>query len=156
MSKTPAAWRLILHHENVEKALAWVREHKRIAIGWGEIGHVRASGLSSTDMIRQVIKNAYGERLSGTNHSNGGRALYDFAYTMKPGDLVVLRGPGNRAVVRVRGEYEWAPVGEPVPSRDYNHQREIEFTNIDADSFWNERGGLGAGSRFCTLLPLAS
>ena len=156
MNSTPVAWRLILHHEVPETALDWSRANNRIAIGWGKIGHVRASGLTSAEAIRDAIKSTYGGRLTGANPGNGGKALHSLAYEMQPGGLVILRASTNRAVVRVTGDYLWSPLGETQPSPDYRHQRDVAFTDIDPDRLWQERDGLGEGSRYCVLLPLAS
>ncbi len=143
----------MLSNTDFGAALAWSREHNRIALGWGGIGHVRAQGLDSPDAIANAIRRTYPGL---PNAHNGGRALYDFVYTLREGDLVVLRSKKNEAVVRIAGDYRLAHAGESMHSGNYHHQRPVTFENLDPNAFWSAHGGLARGDPFIPLLPLAT
>ena len=152
MSNAPRAWRLLLSHDDPAAALRWSREHNRIALGWGRIGHVVARGLDSERAIADAINHAYPGLGSA---SRGGKALYQFVYELQVGDLVVLRSKRNEAVVRVVGEYRLAAAGEPLLGSGYDHQRAVAFVRDDPTDFWRKYGGLGPGSPYCPFLPMA-
>lgn len=73
-------WRLVTHHINTETALRWTRREERIAIGWGDIGDIRAQGYQSVEDIGEAIKNSYPK---AENSGQGSRNLWDFYSTMQ-------------------------------------------------------------------------
>lgn len=54
--KPCTVWRLITHHAESERALAWSRKIGRIAVGWGGIGDLRANGLVSASDTTKAIQ----------------------------------------------------------------------------------------------------
>ena len=133
-----ALWRLITHHQYPEDMLGWVLTTQRLAIGWGRIGDLSAGGYTSHEDIARVISDRYD---GIANAPSGGHCLWDFWRTMRHGDLVILgTGERRRAVLRVTGPYEYVATAQPQPVIDYQHQREAELVNLDADHLWQNAG----------------
>lgn len=107
-----------------------------MAIGWGKIGEIGAPKLGGEEQIKTAIQKKYPEL---SNSKSGGFSLWNFYATMQIGDLVILRGTGSSRVVEVTGDYLFDLHNTPLLN-DYNHQRPVEFTNIDPDRLWNRAG----------------
>lgn len=138
-------WRLIVHHQEPQVALDWTKKNKRIAVAWGDIGDIddiRKHHCLSRQTISAAIRNAYPEL---NNSHLGGPSLLNFYQGMQPDDLVILakgssgKPPNRCCVVRIVGNYEYR-TQDNKKLRDYNHQREITFTDLDADELWKEVG----------------
>ena len=127
-------WRLTTHPEHPEAALAWVKEHKRIALGWGEVGDI--SRFGSADEISVALK-ALKPPLSNT--APGGANLWDFAHTVQKGDYVIVGTTKLRVVVAVTGEYEWKSQPDDLLG-DYQHQRVARASPYSPDKLWRLAG----------------
>src|SRR5689334_8105258 len=104
-------WRLITHHKNPEAMLSWSVSHRRLAIGWGESGNLTKVSHTTPDQISTVL-----EQHDMATATVGGHCLFNFAYRMKVGDLVILstgESGGRRLVMQVMGGYEWQQSPEP-------------------------------------------
>src|SRR5436309_1212195 len=109
-------WRLIAHHQDPDSAISSFRDQGRIAIGWGRIGDLRASGVGTATDSTATIRDAYPEL---NNAHLGGPSLLRLYDEMRAGDLVIVSdGKRRRLVMRVEGEYQWDPRPSPVPG-DY-------------------------------------
>jgi predicted Mrr-cat superfamily restriction endonuclease len=139
--KIQTVWRLLI--EEPEMTLPWMWENKRLAIGWGEIGDVRA--LGSLDAIAEAIKirNQHPRDHAGkpaANVQHGSHSLHDFCFKMKPGDLVIISDRTKRRQVwEVVGDYEYAE--RSAAPLNYQHQRKAQFVKMDADELWHRAGG---------------
>jgi hypothetical protein len=131
-------WRLITHHTDPEHTLRWVRRTGRLAIGWGRIGHIGKQGYLSPRDISEAISEFY----PGIgNAGSGGACLYNFYFSMRPGDLVILSIGGSRSLVmEVEGGYEFKNTPEEPPIGDYQHQRKASILPIDPDALWHCAG----------------
>jgi hypothetical protein len=139
-------WRLLMTDEpdHPDAAVVWATGHRRVAIGWGEIGDLRSFGGSGE--IAEAIRRRNETHPDHTGHGaanvqHGIDSLYDFCYRMTPGDLVILSiGGGNRRLVmEVTGAYEYvAPSQAPV---NYQHQRKARIVDMDPDGLWEAAGG---------------
>lgn len=147
-------WRLISHHEDEHKeaVLRWAVTSGRLALGWGEIGDLALHQHTSPDSIRDLITRTY----PGSKNANcGGQSLWDLWRNVNNDDLVIL-GTGRRrsAVMRVIGPYEFAPRGQAPGAEGYQHQREAEQIDTDADVLWERAGGQAPGTNvYCPLIP---
>jgi predicted Mrr-cat superfamily restriction endonuclease len=134
-------WRLLIKEHEV--VLPWMIEKKRLGIGWGEIGDI--SKLRTIDAIVDAIRkrNESHPKHAGKHAANvqhGSKSLYDFYYTMKPGDLVIISDRGKRRhVFEVKGKYEYVePSKAPL---NYQHQRRAILTGMDPNELWQRAGG---------------
>lgn len=131
-------WRLIAHHQDPEAAISWFRDQRRIAIGWGRIGDLRASGARTAKDITAMIRDAYPEL---SNAHLGGPSLWRLYDGMRVGDLVIVSdGKRRRLVMRIEGEYQWDPRPSPVPPGDYRHWRPTVPVSEDPDKLWQRSG----------------
>ena len=136
-------WRIIAHHTDRATATDWMRKHRRIAIGWGKIGDL--AQYHSVDEIKAAIKENYPAPDYPQNSGNGGPSLWDFANTIKIGDLVIVSGDkGRELVVEIVGEYEFI-AGESPLFGGYFNQRAVELTQYDGDKLWRAAGGAMPG-----------
>ena len=81
-------------------------ENNLMAIGWDGLGDLRRYG-SVDDIVDALQQNNPGDRVP----SNDANACYDFATTMKPGDIVYVKR-GRRTVIgygTVESEYQHEP-----------------------------------------------
>lgn len=132
-------WRLMLHHENPQNALRWTRLNQRIAIGWGQVGHLHHQGYTSPKEISAVVSQLIRDgKQTYRNAGQSGVGLWAFCYTMQKGDLVILNANGPTVVVQVTGDYEWRDDESSLPN--YFHQRRIEITQLDPRAIWNLAG----------------
>jgi predicted Mrr-cat superfamily restriction endonuclease len=138
-------WRLIAHHEEVERAIDRYLNKSRIAIGWGFVGDLRLSQPNNASEITELIKRArldnknahIGARLNVENSHLGGPSLWRFFHEMDKGDFVILSdGHKRRAVLHVIGDYEWTEKSPLLISETYCHQRLAEKTNFNPDDLW--------------------
>jgi predicted Mrr-cat superfamily restriction endonuclease len=143
-------WRLMTHHERPEDMLRWAKTSQRLAIGWGRIGDLMAHHHTSPESIREAIREAYpGVR----NASCGGQSLWEFWRAMKPDDRVILSTGRREAVMRVTGPYQFVPESQQPPAEGYQHQRQAELLELDADELWARAGGMADGyNRYCPLV----
>lgn len=134
-------WRLKTHHEEPALALAWIKLHNRIAIGWGGIGDMAEKQFDSADQIAAAIRAAY----PGLGNSgDGGASLWRLFNEAQPGDLVILSGERAREfVVEITGGYEWS-TDVPLDSSDYNHQRRVQKRYLNPDKLWHLAGAAHA------------
>lgn len=138
-------WRLVTHHEEVERAISRYLDKSRIAIGWGFVGDLRekqpmdASDITiMIDLARNDPKNAHIARLHVQNSQLGGPSLWRFYKVMKPDDYVILSdGKKRQAVMHVIGEYDWTDEAPWLISETYMHQRTAIRTHHNPDSLWN-------------------
>lgn len=127
-------WRLTTHHEDPERSVDWTRRKSRIAIGWGGIGDIRQQGYTSTQDISRVIRDFYPGL---PNSGPGGVCLYDFCYSMKKGDLVILSTGKKRVLVaEVSGGYEHKSRSEKPPIGNYQHQRKAQISERVVACSW--------------------
>ena len=133
-------WRLMTHHLDQEKALAWSQQQQRIAIGWGQVGDISAHGYTSSEEISQAIKGLFHQgKHPYKNWGQGGVCLWDFYVAMKQGDLVILntkRGPS--LVVEVTGDYQCVTAPPNLP--DYRHQRTVKLSGWNPKDLWKRAG----------------
>lgn len=140
-------WRLILHHQDPGVALEWTRSNKRIAVAWGYIGDIKEHNYLSSKDIGAAIRCNYPEL---RNSGLGGPSLWNFYQEMQRGDLVIVakgssgKSPNRCCVVRIVGDYEYR-TQDSKKLHDYDHQRKITFTDLDADKLWEEVGGAATG-----------
>lgn len=154
-------WRLIVHHEEQDRAITWIRLNQRIAIGWGKIGDLRQHKFRSGREIGAAIRRSYPEL---NNSGDGGSSLWKFRNEVRPGDLILLSGNKTRElVVEVQGDYEYEaiPILNNIPlSAEYQHQRRIRVTNWNPEEIWQKAGArpaVGESSRHTLMryaLPL--
>ena len=143
-------WRIIAHHTDRTAAVAWAREHRRIAIGWGKIGDI--ARYNSVDEIKAAIKEKYPVPEYKNNAGNGGPSLWDFANTLKKGDLVIISGDkGQKLVVETVGDYEFVEEKWPLDG-EYYYQRTVELTRYDGNEIWRMVGGVSGVSPYRTLV----
>ena len=131
-------WRLVTHHKDPERLLAWAKSEGRIAVGWNGLGDLRDYG--SEEEIRRAVRET-GNR----NWPFSGRQLLGFRDEMNVSDLVILSAGGvRRAVMQVKGGYDHAG---PLDGDDraYSHQRRATLTDLNADEAWRAAGGLADG-----------
>jgi hypothetical protein len=136
----PAVWRLITHWSDPEAVLAWSRREGRIAIGHGYLGNLRENGFVSPQQISAAVREALPHY---KNYGWVGQANFDFCYTMRVGDYVILNaGGGQRSlVVKVAGEYEFvSPEHAPIAGDDWQHQRRVDVTPFSPDAVWRAAG----------------
>ena len=143
-------YRMIAHHTDRAAAMRWIRANRRIAIGWGKIGDL--ARYDSVDEIKTAIKENYPVPEYKNNAGNGGPSLWDFAHTLKKGDLVILVGDkGRELVVEIVGDYEFVAGNWPLDG-EYFYQRTVELTQYDGDELWIEAGGVSGVSPYRTLV----
>lgn len=143
-------WKMIAHHTDRATATEWTRKHRRIAIGWGKIGDLAA--YNSIDEIKAAIKEEYPVPEYKNNAGNGGPSLWDFANTMKKGDLVIVSGAkGFELVVKVVGDTEFVEGDWPLDG-EYYYQRVVELTEYDGNKLWATAGGVAGVSPYRTLV----
>lgn len=143
-------WRMIAHHTDKPAAMEWTRKHRRIAIGWGDIGDVAAYNAKAD--IKSAIQAHYLPP-HPNNAGSGSESLWSFCHDVQIGDLVILSGDKSRElVVEVTGNYEFVDGPSPLFG-EYNNQRAVEITEYDGNKLWDAAGGLEAGvSRYRTLV----
>jgi predicted Mrr-cat superfamily restriction endonuclease len=127
------------HHEDPKRAAEWCRRNGRIALGWACSGDLRTlNATGPADMTRAILAGWP----TSHNATPGGRQLWDFLHTMKPGDLVIVSTGAYRAfVAEVTGPYDWSdPAAVPVWTGDYQHQRPVDVTDLDPNVVWRLAG----------------
>ncbi len=130
-------WRLIAHHIDPAAAIAWSRQNRRIAIGWGAIGSLSKCHVTSPSEIAELIRAAYPEI---TNAHLGGPSLWRLYDRMREGDLVILRGQAAiPAALEITGAYEWESGAAPL-ARDYQHQRRARVLQLNPHDLWQLAG----------------
>jgi predicted Mrr-cat superfamily restriction endonuclease len=144
-------WRLLIEEPDV--TLPWMRANGRIAIGWGEIGDVSQYSLADiADAIRdRNEEHPDHEGKPEANVQHGSHSLFDFCFTMEPGDLVIVSGDHRRrGVWKVAGPYQY--VGPDAAPLNYQHQRKALEMPMNPDALWRLAGGrLRRGINFRTL-----
>jgi predicted Mrr-cat superfamily restriction endonuclease len=133
-----AIWRLVTHHFHPQQMLETYRNNSCIAMGWGQVGDIRALRPTDAAAIRNAIKGirSYVNLGGVLGAGPAGRSLWGFYSEMQCGDLVILsigHGP-LRDVFRVTGDYEWREL--PIDGDDYNHYRAVEPANCDGKEIW--------------------
>jgi predicted Mrr-cat superfamily restriction endonuclease len=146
-------WRMTAHHtlEKRNEAATIYRNVGFLALGWGDVGDLRAIQPSSSERIKAIIKHIP-EYISS---HNVGKALSAFLNEVKNGDLVILTNHDRRfMVMEITGNYQWIAEHHPILG-EYQHQREaVERTGIDIESLWNISGGFENGYDWhCPLIP---
>lgn len=91
-----------------KQASAWEAHHAAgiIAIGWARLGDLRQ--YASLDEVNAKLRELRGD---GRNPYNNARACFDFAYRMKPGDIVFAKR-GRHEIIGagvITGQYEHVP-----------------------------------------------
>lgn len=141
----PNIWRLISHYSHPEAAVDWARANGRIAIGWGGTGDIRAQGYASPKDIVKVVRERYPQNY---NAPFSGIQLWNFCYTIKPDDLVILSTGKRRALVmQVDGDYEYRLAEKTAIPGDLCHQRAAHATAIDPDRLWRLAGSAMAAGQ---------
>ena len=131
-------WRLITHHHLPEEALAWSRKNGRLAIGWSRVQDINRQGYASPKEITAAIEQCHPET---RNAGAGGTNLWDFFFSMRVGDLVILSTGGKRTLVmEVTGDYEFKDKPEDSIG-GYTHQRTARILPVDPDRLWRLAGG---------------
>ena len=143
-------YKMITHHTDKPGAIAWTRENRRIAIGWGKIGDV--ARYEDENAIKDAIKARYPIPPYKNNAHLGAPSLWDFCHTLTTGDLIILSGRiARELVVEISGDYEFVAGASPLFG-EYNHQRPIEITRYDPEELWLVAGGAPGKSRYQTLV----
>lgn len=143
-------WKMIAHHTDRAAAVTWTRDNRRIAIGWGKIGDL--ARYNSIDEIKAAIKDSYPIPPYKNNAHLGAPSLWDFANTMKKGDLVIVLGNKPREfVVEIVGDTEFVADDSPLEG-EYHYQRAVELTEVDAEKLWLAAGQAPGKSRYQTLV----
>ena len=98
-------------------------ENGIMAIGWGEIGDLTA--FSSKSEIANSMKAVFEDTKS---HKNDALATWQFAYEMKPGDIVFAKKGRDTVIGRgvVESDYIFDDSGED----EYNNIRKVKWTDI--------------------------
>lgn len=106
-----------------DQAMYWDEFYKQgiIAIGWEEIGDIKQ--YSSKAEIRQALKDKFG---GDTSFVNATHAVWQFAYEMKPGDIVFAKK--GKSILVGRGIVESDYVFDSARST-YNNIRKIKWTH---------------------------
>jgi len=135
-------WRIMAHHEDPDenpddKMYKWSKRVGRVAVAWGETGDLRKLPEVSREMIRDRLRKKCPGR---KNNKTGVPSLWNF-WNIEVGDLAIIsrRKHGRSDVVKITGEYHWK--NKRKPYEDYQHQREVVFTDYDADEIWKKAGG---------------
>ncbi len=131
-------WRLITHWNEPEAALNWSRINSRIAIGWGRTGDIR-----NYSSAREIVEAVHKEYPGIQNAPVSGRQLWDFCHTLAEDDLVILsvgKNGGRSLVVQVKDQYEFVPFEEAPLRDDFQHQRQVQITQIDPNHLWHLAG----------------
>lgn len=107
-----------------DNALKWEEFYKKgiMAIGWEEIGNLKA--FESKDAMKQKMKECINPNLS---FKNAAHATWQFANTMKPGDVVFVKKGMHTLVGRgiVESDYEY---DNSVPD-EYSNIRKVNWIN---------------------------
>ncbi len=132
-----------------------VKESHQVTIGWGLIGDVRQL-LPEYERIREVIAEKYPDSVA-SNHRNGAASLFDFAYNVDDGDLVIVKHHNWRKsfVVQIVGDYGW--LSPESAFGDYQNYRAVKILpTVDAEMLWRELGGEAAvqGSPYAAIARL--
>ncbi|MED9969177.1 MAG: winged helix-turn-helix domain-containing protein [Ruminococcus sp.] len=98
-------------------------ENGIMAIGWGEIGDLTA--FSSKSEIANSMKAVFEDTKS---HKNDALATWQFAYEMKPGDIVFAKK--GRDTVIGRGVVESGYIYDDSSEDEYNNTRKVKWTDI--------------------------
>lgn len=124
------------HHCDTEAAVAWSREQRRIAMGWGHIGDI--GRYSCPEDVVYAVRDRYPEL---PTWAVSGKQLWGFAHEMKVGEPVILStGSSRPAVMIIAGEYEHTLGSQPPSSDDYFNQRPVRETGIEPDGLWKVAG----------------
>jgi hypothetical protein len=75
-----------------------------------------------------------------SNSGTGGPSLWNFAYEMREGDLVIVKAAGRFIhIAEVAGPYEWRETSV-LEGDDYHHQRQVIITDRDPARLWQDVG----------------
>lgn len=107
-----------------ENARYWdkFKKEKIMAIGWGEVGSLNQ--LCDLSEVKAKMKKIWGD---DKTYKNDGLAVWQFAYQVKPGDIVFVKQGMSKIVGRgvVLSNYKY---DESQPEH-YNHVYEVEWTH---------------------------
>lgn len=105
-----------------EKAYKWEEFYSKgiMALGWGDVPDL--TEFESREEIRAALKKAYGN----TSQQNSSLALWQFAYTMKPGDVIYVKKGMYKIVGRgiVESDYYFDET-----LTEYSHARKVKWTH---------------------------
>lgn len=93
-----------------------------IAIGWGEIGDL--STFNSKNEMKEAMKASYDET---RHYKNDAHATWQFAFEMKPGDVVFAKR--GRDTIIGRGVIESDYIFDESIDDNYNHIRKVKWTD---------------------------
>ncbi len=114
-----------------QNAIKWEEfcEQGIIAIGWDKLGNLEE--YDSKKAITQALKENYGGKGSKKNDTT---ALWDFAHSIKPGDVVYAKKGQSVVLGRgiVKSDYEF-----DASRSDYFHIHHVEWTNVGS---WSHPG----------------
>lgn len=105
-----------------EQARLWeqCRQNGEIVIGWDNLGDLRqyASRPAVVDALQKVLD-------TEKKKVNDAAACHDFAFEMKPGDLILAKKGRSRILGcgRIASDYRYEPERE-----EYHHVRNVEWT----------------------------
>ena len=133
-----AVWRLITHHSDPERLLAWTIQNSRIAIGWCALGDLRTYPSEAKIKAKALVTFP-----TLPNRFFSGHQLWAFLHEVQKGDLVILSARGRARVAEVTGDYMFEPThGDASP---YAHQRPVRFLAMDPDELWVKSGRTAPG-----------
>ena len=92
-------------------------------IGWGEIGDL--TRFSSKSEMKSAMQEAYGDKKA---YRNAAHATWQFAFEMKPGDVVFAKK--GRDTIIGRGIVESDYVFDDSSDDEYNNIRNVKWTDI--------------------------
>lgn len=93
-----------------------------MAIGWSEIGDLRQ--YDSKDALRQAMIDAYGDESS---HKHSVHATWQFAYEMKPGDIVYAKQ--GKSLIVGRGIVDSAYEFDVSQAHHHKNIRKVNWTH---------------------------
>ena len=98
-------------------------DEKDVAIGWSELGDLRALP-ASRDGFKQAFAKTYPNEKPGAVPVKAG-VLYRFVHEMKIGDVVVYPSKKDRIVNigAIASDYRYSP----TPDQNYPHRREVQW-----------------------------
>ena len=107
-----------------ENAKYWekFKKEKIMAIGWGDVGTL--NHLCDLSEIKDKMKKIWGE---DKTYKNDALAVWQFAYQVKPGDIVFVKQGISKVIGRgiVTSNYKY----DETQPEHYNHVYEMEWTH---------------------------
>lgn len=108
-----------------EEARKWEQDYVKgiMAIGWN-VGDIKK--FNNKDEIHKVVKRLYND---GKNHHSVKNCLYDFANTLKPGDIIFAKKGESEIIGKgiVESDYIYDPDYTYDDEKEYMHIRKVKW-----------------------------